>query len=64
MLIDKQPTVEAVPVVRGEWIPERIFAIPGDKGSGIDAFKCSVCGNIEVEKHPFCNCGADMRKKV
>lgn len=53
--IDAQPTVEAVPVVRGEWIKY------GSWG------KCSVCGEVIAyrDKSNFCKeCGADMRKKV
>ena len=51
------PTVEAVPVVRGEWIPYTI--------SKLFSHTCSICHCDVEEKTPFCpNCGADMRKKV
>ena len=64
--IDEQPTIEAVPVVHGEWI----FKYDGPYGR--QRAYCSACGKrsgiggIESnQKKPFCpNCGADMRKKV
>lgn len=61
--IQGQPTVEAVPVVHGEWIV-------GSKP------RCSVCGKSALREFDredwlshvpsdFCpHCGADMRKKV
>lgn len=58
-IINKQPTIEAVQVVHGEWV------------NG----KCSNCGEyiptdtridfVDEEDCAFCySCGADMRKKV
>lgn len=57
-IIKEQPTVEAVPVVHGEWIHDIN-----------NLYGCSVCMNRETmspnKKKNFCpNCGADMRKKV
>ena len=60
-LIDKQPTVEVVPVVHAEW-----------RHIGGDEWCCSECGNVistegswEKPTGKFCEeCGADMRKKV
>ena len=61
--INEQPTVEAVPVVHGEWIV-------GSKP------RCSVCGKSALREYDreawlsyvpsdFCtHCGADLRKKV
>lgn len=54
--IKNAPTVDAVPVVRGEWV-----------GIEYDMFfKCSRCGHTtDYMLTNFCsNCGADMRKKV
>jgi hypothetical protein len=54
--IDRIPTVEAVPVVRGEW--RSIIT------SYCYVFECSNCGKIEEFDTNFCpNCGADMRKE-
>ncbi len=56
--MDAQPTIEARPVVRGEWIKYKL---------GWDDYvlrvKCSVCDHREYNNKPhFCpNCGADMR---
>ena len=58
-IINEQPTIEAVPMVHGEWV------------NG----KCSNCGEyiptdtridfVDEEDCAFCySCGADMRKKV
>lgn len=56
-LIDEQPTVEAKPVVHGEW------EIGGVQGNMIGNFKCSVCKGVSLKDSNFCpNCGADMRK--
>ena len=51
------PTVEAKPVIHGEW--ERILY------SFVGGYRCSCCGWKSLEKHlnfrP--DCGADMRKR-
>ena len=55
--LDEEKTIEARPVVRGEWID----------GFFKDTVECSVCFEKGVCKcyetrHNFCpNCGADMR---
>ena len=56
-LIDEQPTIEAIPVVHGEWIAQ---------DEGLTKFMCSICKGKNYGGHEkFCpNCGADMRKKV
>lgn len=67
--IDRMPTVDAVPVVRGEWIEENTRPRSG-------VFYCSSCHKTCYDLQPtrlkgwtkrcryaFCpNCGADMRK--
>lgn len=66
-LIRNSPTVDAVPVVRGEW-----QEIPGLDDVPIKVYACSICRRaIKVpcslciqEIAPFCHCGADMRKVV
>lgn len=56
--IENAPTIEAVPVVRGEWM-EAI-----GENYWFD-YTCSICGELEEFEYNFCpNCGADMRKKV
>ena len=55
--IEEIPTVEAKPVVHGEWIDELGLLFP--------EFRCSKCKKIHDNTTNFCpNCGADMRKKV
>ena len=61
-LIDAQPTVEAVPVVHGEWIH-----VPSSDLATGRAYECSNCKKMRYGSFlpPFCQmCGADMRKKV
>ena len=64
--IDEAPTIEAVPVVHGEWIK-----IDGDwknqtTGESVTVHQCSICGSYFLSApYNFCpHCGADMRKKV
>lgn len=53
-IIDEQPTVEARPVVHGEWLEV--------KGCLSWFYKCSECGMLHEYKRNFCHdCGADMR---
>ena len=61
-LIDAQPTVEAVPVVHGEWIH-----VPSSDMATGQAYECSNCKKMRYGSFlpPFCQmCGADIRKKV
>lgn len=53
-IIRSQETVEAKPVVHGEWIEEKGF---------LDWFySCSECNSLSEYKTNFCKtCGADMR---
>lgn len=61
--IDEAPTIEARPVVRGEWIAEMIPNIWDDDYVDI-CYKCSECGMRSHGESPFCpNCGADLRTK-
>ena len=59
------PTVDAVEVVHGRWIPHyEIF--DSDPSVGVSGgeyqtgWKCSVCGRYEPSEEPYCNCGAKM----
>ena len=74
-VIEGQPTVEAVPVVHGDWIknkqnPEvmkKFHEMGMGKGMGVNSiyWTCSECGSWGTPTSNFCsNCGADMRKKV
>lgn len=64
-IIQEQPTVEAKPVVHGEWIEE------WDREHFFSSCICSNCGKgtcrdslMKWVKGAFCqNCGADMRGK-
>jgi DNA-directed RNA polymerase subunit RPC12/RpoP len=63
--IDDLPTIEAVPVVHGEWIFTETFA-------DITFYKCSICSNdigvdpfFDDKVSNFCpNCGAKMDGKA
>ena len=68
------PTIEAAPVVHGEWIKQKpdeevmnAFHAMGI-GKGMSAksiyWICSECGGWGTPTHKFCpNCGAKMRTK-
>ena len=51
------PTIEAVPVVHGEWIDLR------ESSKDVPSCKCSACGHVHFGLETnFCpNCGAKMR---
>ena len=66
-IINNAPTIDAVPVVRGEWMPT-------DMGGGEtdEAYVCSVCGEPwtlidgtprENNMHYCPNCGAKMESE-
>lgn len=50
------PAEDVAPVKHGRWI-ER-----SDKGviSMTHPYVCNRCGRVEMEKEPYCNCGAKM----
>lgn len=54
-VVAQQPTVEAAPVVHGEWVAQ---------DEGLTKFMCSVCkGKNHGGHEKFCpECGADMQK--
>lgn len=55
--VTRQPTVDAAPVVHGEWIDLR------QAYNDVPAVKCSACGKVHygLETNYCPNCGADMR---
>lgn len=71
-IIEDAPTIEAAPVVQGEWIECDWVKYDGHSECvhyPKEAVKCSNCNNAFKKellwKDNFCpNCGADMRKKV
>jgi hypothetical protein len=59
--IAQAPTIEAAPVVHGRWEQVQRWATKAK-------YRCSICGReimsavtVNIEKYPFCHCGADMR---
>ena len=55
--IGKTPTIEAEPVVHGEWVPHNRMT----RSPLVVNYACSECGK-DGHKTNFCpNCGADMR---
>lgn len=63
-LVADFPTVEAVPVVHGEWIDTQPDY---HHGCGKNAHVCSSCQDYYTPDYEYMNfcphCGADMRKK-
>ena len=54
---------EAVEVVHGRWEQVQTWATKAK-------YRCSVCGReimsartVNIEKYPYCHCGADMRER-
>lgn len=63
-IVEKQPTVEAVPVVHGRWVPLEYDSY-ADGNPVWDLWECSECGEEhsgdEDTLTPYCpNCGAKM----
>lgn len=62
--IEAIPAADVRPVVKGEWIGMDCsywrHAAWGAYPVNRMRYKCSVCGRIENQKEPFCNCGAKM----
>lgn len=65
--VDKQPTVDAVPVVHGEWEKYTDDKFMGYGADGrtryrkVYSYKCSKCWNYTAVKHNYCpNYGARM----
>ena len=54
--IDSIPAADVAPVVHARWITR------SDKGiiSMTHPYMCSRCWRVEMEKEPYCNCGAKM----
>ena len=67
--IENAPTVDAVEVVHGRWLPD-MEEFDDDPAVGIrggvfqTGWKCSICGRTEQTKEPYCNCGAKMDLEV
>lgn len=56
MILKYVPTVDAAPVVRGEWIPAK------DPYDRVYCYKHAGCGCEHNEQSAYCpNCGCDMR---
>ena len=54
--VDRQPTIDAVPVVRGEWVFDKYTAKFGKP------YRCSNCNEEFGDTYNFCpNCGASMK---
>lgn len=56
MLADSIPAADVAPVVHARWITR------SDKGiiSMTHPYMCSRCWRVEMDKEPYCNCGAKM----
>lgn len=52
-------------IVHGKWVDKMgtLDTVGGMRMTIVIGYKCSVCGHSEIEKYPFCNCGAKMDKE-
>lgn len=55
--IGKTPTIEAEPVVHGEWVPHNRMT----RSPLVVNYACSECGKDGHKTNFYPNCGADMR---
>lgn len=59
-MVNYAPTVDAVPVVHGEWIPTKMIDVYSGREI-IDGYICDQCGRDAMRKSNYCpNCGAKM----
>lgn len=57
-LIKNIPAVNVRENVVGQWIQH--YETTSDNETLPYGWECSLCGRWEMEKQPFCNCGAQM----
>lgn len=57
--VDARPAADVAPVVYARWITRT------DKGviSMTYPYMCSRCWRVEMNKEPYCNCGAKMQEE-
>ena len=55
-MLEEIPAADVAPVVHARWITR------SDKGiiSMTHPYMCSRCWRVEMNKEPYCNCGAKM----
>lgn len=55
-IVASPPAADVAPVVHARWITR------SDKGiiSMTHPYMCSRCWRVEMDKEPYCNCGAKM----
>lgn len=66
--LEAAPTVDAVEVVHGRWLPNDVEQVVDNYISPYYAagyfravnYRCNLCGRVEENKEPYCNCGAKM----
>jgi hypothetical protein len=51
------PVADVAPVIHGEW---EVYTEYYNFGLYQVGWRCSLCGRIETDKQPYCNCGAKM----
>lgn len=57
--VEKQPTIDAVPVRHGKWIHEMRYTI--DSLHSYQQYRCSECDMTYITNTKYCpNCGARM----
>ena len=63
-MIESRPTIDAVPVVHGEWIKHNNPNYSPFDNSGEYLYQCNKCGMVEYRARRYCpNCGAVMDGK-
>lgn len=53
-VIDKMPTVDAKPIVKGKWLKTYIYSTSGDKPALFYCSECNMCVPFPTPYCPFC----------
>ena len=55
-------TADFVEVKHGHWLDniEKTSTVAGITKDFAIGYKCSLCGRTEINREPYCNCGAKM----
>lgn len=62
LLLRRQPIADVVEVKHGQWLDniEKTSTVAGITKDFAIGYKCSLCGRTEINREPYCNCGAKM----
>ena len=61
-MIEQELTADVAEVKHGKWLDnvEKTTTVAGVTKDFAIGYRCSLCGRTEINKEPYCNCGAKM----